>query len=927
MSWIARFITLALVAVMADATVAAMHGAPAALAAVAGSTALGVVAFGLFWRRPWIAASFGVLLLAAAFAFGALVGAGTGPAFTGLNPADSAALVFAGLILAGAVSACLALHNAALRILVAVLAAYAVIPTAAAVQHGGLPAALGSGPLAWTRGPYVAAEVLLPLAAVTSLVYGFIQLFRKRGASGVPALVLAVALVAGSHLGAFAAGLAGLPTLVAFEHAPNAGALQSPSVAANGQSSGAGADGQTAAGGAGAAESGPLFVPKGSGDVPVEVSAAFANTLKDPQHALGAVAALGDDLYPGALGGSAGALRSGGANSIDKALLLHDVLRVVSPNIATVFAQCRLPTAESDALIAQARAGKAHPKILMQQAGAAAASVKDPAMRTRVQLWAEAWKTIVGQAQSESRKFTASLQTAGLVLPAGLPARDALRTLAAQHVWVRAQVGGNWVDLDPTIEPGTPGKTRCAPESQSATLADNLYDVLGVRIAVEDTRSGSPRRTIVLDRTMRTVDIGDRDVSFMFAEPTGMDADAGAATAPPGSAVTFTPLLRVGDESITGAPIVLPSPVSSSVGTAVSGSVGSAVSALGTPAPTPSPVRTPTLPTVTGLWMEISVASPAGLTTHVESPIFDRIGYVARAAHAVPTALPVEPDAGDYRAMQTMWNIAVSAGHAVSGGGPANVASGSSAPAISSALSRLNGAYYALRRAIMDDARGTSVDVAAAKPGISVIAMANDGSLTSDIASDDAIPLTTDEARPVWAASAVLAERELLNGNVPVSGVGAANDALGAFDVATTLGTRFVALRPGGAVQASAAIPAEARARMSAYLARGTSLLEPVPEVAQAGGPPYAFWIIDPASGTLRDENAFGRHPEGAEDTTVTKEVAIKPVPKWRILACKVAVAAMIAVTQDSSAAEGKTFEDAIEAVKKAEGEEGGCGG
>ena len=911
MSWIARFVTLALVAVMADATVATMRGAPAALAAVASGTALGVVAFGLFWRRPWIAASFGVLLLAAAFAFGALGGAVTGPAFTGLSPADSAALVFAGLILAGAVAACLALHNAGLRILVALLAAYALIPTAAAVQHGGLAAAFGPGPLAWTRGPYVAAEVLLPLAAVTSLLYGFIQLARKRGARGVATLVLAVALIAGSYLGAFAAGLAGLPTLVAFEH---------------GQSSGAGAGGQTAAADASAAESGPLFVPKGSGDVPVEVSAAFANIPKDPQHALGAVAALGDDLYPGALGGSAGALRSGSANSVDKALLLRDVLRVVAPNIATVFAQCSLSTAESDALIAQARAGKAHPKILMQQAGAAANSVKDPATRARLQHWAEAWKTIIGQAQSESQKLAASLQTAGLVLPAGLPAPDALRALAAQHVWVRAQVGGNWVDLDPTIEPGTPGKTRCAPESQSATLADNLYDVLGVRVAVEDTRSGSPRRTIVLDRTMRTVDIGDHDVSFMFAEPTGMDAGAVAVASPPAGALTFTPLLRVGDERITGTPIVLPSPVSSSIGKAISGRVGSVLSALGTAAPTPSPVPTPTLPTVTGLWMELSVASPAGSTTHVESPIFDRIGYVARAAHAVPTALPVQPDAGDYRSMQTVWNIAVSAGHAVSGGGPANVPSGSTAPAISSALSRLNGAYYALRRAIMDDARGTSVDVATAKPGISVIAMANDGSLTSDIASDDAIPLTTDEARPLWAASAVLAERELLNGDVPVSGVGAANDALGAFDVATTLGTRLVALRPGGAVQASAAIPDEARARMSAYLARGASLLEPVPEVAQAGGPPYAFWIVDPASGTLRDENAFGRHADAVEDPVLNEEVAIKPVPRWRILACRVAAAVMIAVTQDSSAAEGKTFTDAIEAVKKAEEEEGGCG-
>jgi hypothetical protein len=38
-------------------------------------------------------------------------------------------------------------------------------------------------------------------------------------------------------------------------------------------------------------------------------------------------------------------------------------------------------------------------------------------------------------------------------------------------------------------------------------------------------------------------------------------------------------------------------------------------------------------------------------------------------------------------------------------------------------------------------------------------------------------------------------------------------------------------------------------------------------------------------------------------------------------------VAVMVTVTQDSSAAEGKTFTDAIEAVKKGEEEEGGCGG
>ena len=74
MSWVARFVTLALVALMADAAVVTMRGAPASLAAVAGGTVLGVVAFGLFWRRPWIAVSFGVLatLLAGIGLYGVL---------------------------------------------------------------------------------------------------------------------------------------------------------------------------------------------------------------------------------------------------------------------------------------------------------------------------------------------------------------------------------------------------------------------------------------------------------------------------------------------------------------------------------------------------------------------------------------------------------------------------------------------------------------------------------------------------------------------------------------------------------------------------------------------------------------------------------------------------------------------------------------
>ena len=884
MAWIARLIALALVAALADAAFASLHGTTISLAAAGSGAVIALVALVLHWTRPWLAVAFGVLMLAGAFAAGTLAGVGSGPVFTGFGSADSAALVFAAAMIVAAIAACVVVSNAVVRVLVLLVGAFAVVTTLASVGHGGLAAAFGSAPLAWTRGPYLAAEILLPLAAAGALIDAVIQLFRKRGARAATAFVLAVALLAATHVGALAAGAAGLPTIVAFENLP-VGAAAPPSNATH-------AGGTTHASDAIAPETGPLFVPKGSGDVPAEVAAAAATIPKDPQHALAAVAGLADDLYPGALAGSVGALRSGSANSVDKALLLRDLVRAGNPTIETAFARCTLSVSDADALIAQVRAGRApHPKIVMQAADSAASATGDSAARATLQRWARAWKALVVQTQGEGKKLAGQLQTAGLTLPTGQPAPDRLRALAAQHVWVRANVNGSWIDLDPTIDPAVSGKTRCASQAQTTALPDDLYDVLGVRIAVEELAGGAAHRRIVLDRTMRTADVGDRDVSFMFAEPVFMVRDP-SATPPPAGAFAFTPVIRVGGENAAGTPIVLPLPARST--NALAKGVNAATSALDRMGASPSPTAAPAtgLPVVTGVWMELSVAVPGSTATAVQSPIFDRIGYAARAAHAAPPALGAQPDSASYRALQTVWNIAVSAGHTSSAGGPATIARGIDVAAVSGTLARLHGAYYALRRALIDDARGANVGVAAARPGISLLGLTN-GGLTMDVASDDTLPLASDEARPAWAAASVLAERQLVNGDTLLTtGNPAAipgTDALTAFDRATLDGTRIVALRPADAAPPrSAAVPDEARARMSAHLSRGESLLALAPAAAQSGTPPYAYWIVDPASGTLRDEDAFGRHQEAAEETVVEEEVAIKNISTWRKFTCKI---------------------------------------
>jgi hypothetical protein len=314
---------------------------------------------------------------------------------------------------------------------------------------------------------------------------------------------------------------------------------------------------------------------------------------------------------------------------------------------------------------------------------------------------------------------------------------------------------------------------------------------------------------------------------------------------------------------------------------------------------------------VSALWIDLSVWAPGAEPTHVRSPIFDRIGFAARAGKATPPPLTQQPEAEDYSAMQTVWNVAVSGGNVASGGGPSTIAPALDAGALSGALARMNGAYFTLRRALMDDASGGVVDVAAAQPGISLLAVSNNGGVMIDLASDDAVPLTANEARPLYSSASVLAEREVINKNAPVeSGSGAStnNDALAEFDVDALTGAKLVGLHPGDtSLDANAAVPAEARARISAHLASGASVLAMAPDALQTGGPPYAFWVADPATGTLRDENALGRHTE-MEETAETNQPAVKSVPRWKQMACNIVLRIVLVVAQDSGIVEGKVM-------------------
>lgn len=217
-----------------DAAVATAGGAMSALLCAIGAAVLALLGAAALWTRPLVAATLAYMWIALAFAASAVilgsVNAPTNIRFTGLSPDDSAAVVLAAAITVAALAGMLVFRNAAARIAIALLALYALAPTVASVGRGGLPAAFTNGPLAFTRGTYAASNALLPLAAIVAIVVAFACLIRRRGAAGATALTLAIALLASSNLGAFTAGVQGLPTIAAFEHPATARELSSTTV-------------------------------------------------------------------------------------------------------------------------------------------------------------------------------------------------------------------------------------------------------------------------------------------------------------------------------------------------------------------------------------------------------------------------------------------------------------------------------------------------------------------------------------------------------------------------------------------------------------------------------------------------------------------------------------------------------------------------
>ncbi|MFO1237077.1 MAG: transglutaminase domain-containing protein [Alphaproteobacteria bacterium] len=295
--------------------------------------------------------------------------------------------------------------------------------------------------------------------------------------------------------------------------------------------------------GAGAPLAEPAAPPDGETDLSAEIEAAFAraDALPAERFEVAALAArLGSDpmaafafvrdsirldLYPGVLRGADGALAAGAANDADRALLLKALLDAMG-----------VPARFASAPLDEAAAARLQAALFAPRAGAPApdaAAAFAPAFLDRIRARAGRDAAILATALGSST--VATMEGAASAPPAA----------TGDHVWVQAEIGGVWTDLDTALPDAAPGVALMPAAATADTLDAGLAQ--SVTLTVSATVGGAEQ--VLLTQRLDAAAAAAAQILLYF-EPA--EGGLGGSIAGGGG---YRPVLLVGGERFDGEPI------------------------------------------------------------------------------------------------------------------------------------------------------------------------------------------------------------------------------------------------------------------------------------------------------------------------------------------------------------------------------------
>jgi hypothetical protein len=361
--------------------------------------------------------------------------------------------------------------------------------------------------------------------------------------------------------------------------------------------------------------------------------------------------------YSGMLRGASGVLMDRAGNSLDRALLLADLLHRAGVNVRLARASLASPSAQGLA----ARFAQSSPKFMPASAPDKAQLLK--LIGTDPHIDAKMVEQAIDQTLANSEK--SELETKQLydvVLPAVMravgndPAQDAhLAESAAaslrDHFWVQRQNGAVWEDLDPDAD--IVGKLVAAATFQpSETPADSKHRVT-LRLKVETLKDGKLSEITVLEKILTTAEVGTSPIVIAHSLYPAVSADSALSQKDPSAAfvqgladaTVVSPTLQVGAELLRGqlfdfsgqSAAFSADNLAAMGGTAIlSGTkIASGLSSVFGDAPAATPAKSAASGTVTAEWLDIEVSSPGMPIEKHRRAIFDLLGAASRLATTV----------------------------------------------------------------------------------------------------------------------------------------------------------------------------------------------------------------------------------------------------------------------------------------------------
>jgi hypothetical protein len=678
-------LNVTLFAALLDAAIeTSMAGSPLRVV-VAGAVAVYAIALVVAWPRIGLAlkAELSAALLTAILAYDGwslgTVGSALGVMIAGTDADVLAAVAVAGLV-AFAALAVLFMPRVppALRILVAVFLAYPAVTIGIALARGSgglMPAMQSNAPFPagtfWMRGAYLGSTIVLPAAAVVALIAAAALAARKRGDAAARFAAAALAFALGTQLGGLEAQHSGLP---AFAFAPNVRVL--PAVAVNDQptaqplptatSQALALTGQPSGTSAASPNAVPatLTIPAAGNaqDAEATLSApapgearqqdavshldSFAESLPAQTYDVDAFAdQLGPGVapafafvrdnvrfesYSGMLRGFRGTFTARAGNALDRSVLLAHILSRKGVNVR--FATGHLSNALADRLydrmFAVPSAASRTPQALAQP--------DIGGLRSR----------IFARARRDYAVISAALGASGS--GASIPSRSTIDTEIASHVWLQAQVGGTWTDLDTAFADAAPGHAYATVDTTYADVPQGMMQHVTVRVTAETLANGALTTETPLEVTLPAWQLLDKQIFFSHA-------GSGLSGTLVGNKDAATPVLWVAGDEHSGKAIQF------AAASAKSGAFGGAAFDFGGS----SGAASPNAPAFVSESLEFEIDEPDGTQDITRSTLIDRADPIWREGTAHDVAglrdLPRDP-AGAIIATQSLYNIWLSAG-------------------------------------------------------------------------------------------------------------------------------------------------------------------------------------------------------------------------------------------------------------------------